>query len=455
MQRAFERALGEVLARVFVCAPDSPRRLGVALSGGLDSTVLLHLASRYAAEHGVVLHAFHVHHGLSPNADAWEAHCRREAQRCGIAFASRRVEVDRNDKRGVEEAARIARYAALGDMCRASGVGLLLAAHHRDDQAETVLLQLMRGAGLPGLSGMAACQLQHELLGEGVALGRPLLGIARAQLEIASRSASLIHVSDESNTDTRYRRNALRHEISPLIETHFPGFGALVARSASHAQSAQGLLHELAMIDLETCKADALGATLQLSALRQLSNDRADNLLRHWLYRQGVKLPSTSRLDEIRGQMLDAQADTHPFFDFGDMSLHRIGMRLELHPRAGASPEEPIGLRWAGEPEIAVPQWRGRMLFEMTPGAGLDPTALRGAALTLCARRGQERLKLADNRPSKSLKSLFQEASVAAWQRKWLPLLYLDDHLVFAAGLGMDVRHFRTMPGVVLRWIPD
>jgi tRNA(Ile)-lysidine synthase len=262
----------------------------------------------------------------------------------------------------------------------------------------------------------------------------------------------LKHVGDESNTDIRYRRNALRHNISPVIETHFPGFAPLITRSALHAQTAQALLHDLAMIDLVTCKADSPGRTLDLSRLKNLSDERTDNLLRHWLYEHGVQLPSTSRLDEIRTQMLDAAADTHPFFDFGNVKLHRIADRLELHPNLGTPPCDPVAIQWQDEHEIILPQWRGRLVFEKTAGPGISADKLRSGMLTVSPRIGQERLKVAANRPSKSLKSLFQESSIAPWQRQWLPLIYLETDLVFVAGLGMDARLLTQGDSRSMRW---
>lgn len=417
--------------------------------------VLLHAAASHAATHDLHLYAFHVHHGLSPHADEWESFCRHQAQTLGATFDLRRVKVDAQDERGVEEAARVARYGALGEMCRAHGVGLLLAAHHRDDQAETVLLQLMRGAGVAGLSGMAGVQHNHALLGQGVVLGRPLLGLSRTALEQVATEAGLAFVTDESNEDRRYRRNALRHDIMPVMDRHFPGFAELVARSASHAQSSQALLHELALIDLAACQpADGSppGSQLSVAGLAALSPMRADNLLRDWLHGRGVAVPSTARLAEIRAQMLGAEADTQPFFDFASMTLHRIGGCLVLCPRLGTPPEDALKLRWRGEAWLDVPAWHGRLVFEPTQAAGLSGTRLLAGPLYLHPREGQERLKPALNRPSKSLKSLFQEAGVASWKRKWSPVLYLGETLVFVAGLGMDVREFSDGPAVSLRW---
>jgi tRNA(Ile)-lysidine synthase len=452
VQQAFERALGALLARVCASAAESRPPIAVAYSGGLDSTVLLYLASRYATAHALPVYAFHVHHGLSSNADDWVEHCRLQSDRFGVPLEICHVLVSDAEKRGVEEAARIARYNALGDLCRRKGVSLLLTAHHRDDQAETVFLQLMRGAGLPGLSGMPSFQAQHELSGPDIALGRPLLGISRGELEQIALHCDLQHVSDESNTDVRYRRNAFRHDIAPVIEMHFPGFSELVSRAALHARTAQSLLSELAMIDYEACKSDRHTDALDLEKMCGLSAQRLENLLRHWLYEHRVQLPSTARLTEIRTQMLGAASDKHPVFDFEAARLHRIGNRLELHPNLGAPPSEPIILEWHGEPELALPQWHGRLVFEKTAGPGIDAEKLRRGILTLRPRVGQERLRPAPNRPSKSLKHLFQESLIAAWRRAWLPLLYLDDDLVFVAGLGMDARHVTQGESVALRW---
>lgn len=451
---AFERALGDILARVSVCALDQKPCFGIALSGGLDSSVLLHLSAQYAKKHAIAIQGFHVHHGFSPNADAWEVHCRQQCEALEIPFASTRVNVNDIGDRGLEEAARIARYKALHQMCRKQGVPLILMAHHLDDQAETVMLQLLRGSGLPGLSGMPLYQPEHRLLGSGLAVGRPLLELSRSALEDIAGKLNLQYVRDESNEDIAYKRNALRQLVFPAIEMHFPGCNSMLARAAVHLQSAQALLTELAMLDLAQCQADDAGKSLSIAHIKAkaLSQQRIDNLLRHWLYAAGVQMPSTSRLDEIRIQMLTAESDKHPYFDFGSARLHRVEDRLELHPHLGQAPEDEIELRWSGEQEVQIPQWRGKLIFAAAGEHGLSARALKDGVLTVRARSGQEKLKLADNRPSKSLKNLFQEQSIPPWQRKWSPTLYLDNKLVFVANLGTDVRYHVRDDAVSLRW---
>ena len=454
LQAGFERALREILARVCI-SEASTISIAVAYSGGLDSSVLLRLMSDYAAAHPIRLYAFHVHHGLSPNADTWLAHCVKRAAQYGASFSFRSVCISRERGQSIEQEARRARYAALGALCREHNVDLLMTAHHQDDQAETVLLQLMRGAGLPGLSGITAFCKPHPLLGEGIALGRPLLEFSRQELAQAALCFELSHITDESNAELRYRRNAVRHQIAPALEKISPGFASAVARSARHAQSAQLLLNDLAALDLNACTIGKEHEALDLPCLNTLAPHRAENLLRYWLNMQGVQLPSTVRLHEILWQMTTACQDRHPFFDLGPLRLRRIGQRLELHSRLGNPPSEAIRLRWLGEPELIVPEWRGKLMFEKSREVGFSLCRLKEGVLSLRPRSGKERLKPVANRPSRTLKNLFQEQSISLWKRPWLPLLYVDDELVFVAGLGADVRHADSEYGIRLRWICD
>ncbi len=444
----FERALEGILARVVVSAGDA---IAVAYSGGLDSSVLLQLAAHYCRRHDRLLHAYHVHHGLSPNADAWLDHCRQQAVKAGASFDAVRVSLSRADGEGVEQAARQARYDTLGKLCRRDRVRLLLTAHHQDDQAETVLLQLFRGTGLRGLGGMAELNDAHTLLGTGVALGRPLLDCSRRELEDAAAALGLDPVADESNADTRYRRNAIRHEIVPAIARHFPGCAATLARSSLHWQAAQQLLDDLAELDEAQC---AEGYALHVGRLSALSVERLDNLLRYWLLRQGApQPPGAAQLAQLRQQMMHARSDAHPSVELCGLSIERHGGLLVAEPlKYGDPPDFAVGIRWQGEPEIVVPQWQGALLFERSAGPGLCPERLRSHSLLLRPRTGGERLKPDAQRPSRTLKNLFQESAIPAQQRPWLPLVYLDGALVYAAGLGMDAREATVDAGVRLDW---
>ena len=446
---SFERALEAILARVVVS--DSPIAIAFAYSGGLDSSVLLHLATQYCQHHAIPLYAFHVHHGLSPNADAWLQHCEQQAAALGVPFKAVRVQLSDHAEDGVEQAARVARYAALGELCRAHRVPLLLTAHHQDDQAETVLLQLFRGAGLRGLGGMLDLHDADGLTGGDVLVGRPLLECSRKVLEQFASALDIAHVRDESNIDTRYRRNAIRQQIMPLIEHTYPGMAATVARSSQHWQSAQLLLDDLALIDLTAC---AEGDALRIDAMAKLSAQRIDNLLRFWLQQQGAPYaPSSAQLTQLRTQMLSARPDAQPALELCGLQLQRQAGALVALPLGHASPpNEPLVIQWRGEKSIAIPEWQGTLLFAQAQARGICPQRLQSSSLTLQPRSGGERLKPDPARPSRTLKNLFQESVLPAQQRPWLPLAYLDGQLAFAAGLGMDARVADAPGGVTMHW---
>ncbi len=441
--------------------PDSTPCIAVALSGGLDSMVLLRLAHAHAHAHGVHLYAFHVHHGLSLNADAWRDHCAAAAADLGIPFDWRAVDVARG-KSGIEAAARTQRYAALGAMCRAHGAEVLLTAHHLDDQAETVLLQQLRGSGPSGLSGMDAANRAPGLLGdERLLIARPLLGVARAGLEALAQEEGIRWVEDESNVDPRYARNALRHQVMPALAAAFPGFQQRIARGAAHQRSARHLLDELGDQDLTACLD---GDGLDLARVRDLSRDRIDNLLRHWFAEQRLAMPSTAWLAQMVAQILTARDDAQLLVEHPDVHVRRHRDHLYLVPRlpdlAGMRDPDDAGIierhaqafRWNGEAAIAFPDYGGTLHFDPAE-RGFDAAWLRAQLLEIDFRKGGERLKLADNRPSRSLKMHYQAGGIPAWERGRLPIVNAGLALLCAAGRGMDCRHVSDGPGrVALRW---
>jgi tRNA(Ile)-lysidine synthase len=454
---AFERALGMIRARVSVSTGvgnTTLQRLAVAYSGGLDSAALLHLAHTYANEHGIALFAFHIHHGLSSNAAAWLLHCESECVRLGIHFDARQVTLVDRERDGVEQAARISRYAALGELCRRHEIPLLLTAHHQDDQAETVLLQLLRGAGVAGLSGMDLVNTAPGLLGdERLMIGRPLLELSRAGLEEFVARQRIGHVEDESNADLRYARNVLRHEVMPSLGKYFPGFQQRFARAAQHAQSAQRMLNELAALDLADC---AEAGCIDIARLRQLSSDRIDNVLRHWFALNDVRMPSTAWLGEMRAQLLGAREDAQVLVTHADCEIRRHRGKIYLIPRMPdtGAPLAPVAFRWNGEAEILFHEYGGRLHFDVTE-EGIDADWLRGRALNLRWRSGGEKLKPAADRPTKSLKHHFQALDIPPWERSRLPVVTTDaDALLFAAGVGMNWRNVPMVAGagVRLRW---
>jgi tRNA(Ile)-lysidine synthase len=450
-------------------------KLAIAYSGGLDSSVLLHLAHAWAMQHGVALYAFHVHHGISPNADAWLAHCGQQCAELHVAFGARRIALQGARQSGVEAAARKQRYAALGELCREHGVDVLLTAHHLDDQAETVLLQMLRGSGTAGLSGMDNCNRAPGLLqNETLLLARPLLSASRRELEAFQRAHHVRHVEDESNTDPRYARNALRHLVMPALAQHFPGFQERFARSARHAQSAQRLLDELADQDLAAAlegatahrdDAEASCGTLSIAHLRTLGTDRNCNLLRRWFHQRGLAMPSTSWLHEMLEQLLGAREDARLRVTHPECEVRRHRGRLVLAPRlpelAGMredkfddAPEQ--AFRWRGEAHMAFPDYGGVLHIEPAEAGqgGLEAGWLQTQALAIGFRSGGETLKPAPNRPTRSLKHHYQALGIPAWERERLPVVKAGGQVLFAAGIGMDCHHLAAGGGnrVIFRW---
>jgi len=452
----FTRALDTLRAQF------SPTTIAIACSGGLDSMVLLQLASTWCHAHGHTLLVFHVHHGLSANADAWQRHVEAAAAALGVRADHRRVAVDSGGS-GTEAAARKLRYRALGDMCREHRATLLLTAHHLDDQAETVLLQLLRGSGPAGLSGMDAANSAPDLLGNpDLVMARPLLPLSRLDLESYAREAGLDWVEDESNSDTRYARNALRHRVMPALAQAFPGFQQRFARSAAHAQSAQRLLSELAEGDVAALLVDG---AIDVARLRTMSLDRVYNLLRHWFAMQGLAMPSTAWLTEMVAQLIEARHDAQLLVTHPACHIRRHRDRLYITPKLpelagmrdpddeGVFVKEGESFRWQGEAQLAFPAYGG--VLHIAPAAiGFDPAWLREQKLVIDFRKGGERLKLAANRPTRGLKAHYQAADIPAWERARLPTVSSGRDLLFAAGLGMDCHHFAPdgIDCVALHW---
>lgn len=427
------KAAGDAVAEVLARRVAPHARLILALSGGLDSSVLLHVLATLRARHPFSLAALHVHHGLSPHADGWADFCARRCAELGVDLTVRRATVARDDPAGIEAAARRARQRAFAEV----DADFLLTAHQQDDQAETVLLQALRGAGPKGLAAMAEMQRRS---GWRAAQLRPLLGVARADLADHARSHGLAWVDDESNADLRFRRNALRLDVMPRLAAHFPGHAATLARVAALQADAAGLLDDLARLD-------AAGAVeagrLDCAALARLTPARARNLLRHFLERHGVVMPGSRRLDEALRQLLDARHDARVCVDLGQGALrrHRGGAYWVAPPPAAAPP-----VRWRGEPSLELPAAGVVVRFDAAPGAGIRRAALEAGVVTLGVRQGGEILRLHAGGPRRSLKKLLQEHAIPPWRRERLPLLACDGRLVWAAGIGIDA-DWQAAPG--------
>lgn len=418
-------------------------RVCIALSGGRDSVALLHALVDLRSKQWprLRLSALHVHHGLSPQADAWAAFCAQLCLEHTIPLRCERVTVARDAPAGLEAAARQARYAAFV----ACDTDWLLLAHHRDDQAETLLLNLLRGAGAHGLSAMPE---DRPLATRAPRLLRPLLHTSRAAIDdwLAVRGARWIE--DESNDETALRRNFLRHEVLPVIGQQVADPGRMLARAAGHLAEMASLADEVAASD-----ADGVvdGRSLCLAAFGRLSPQRRSNLLRHFLRLHGLRMPDARYLAEILRQLREASLLAMPDFAIDDWRLQVTRGRLWLVPRSAAS----VDRRWCGQPEL--PWSGGCVRFTTTVGEGLSQRALRGMAV-LRHRQGGETLRPDMKRPRRTLKKLLQEAGVPQWKRDAMPLFWCNGRLVWAADIGYACDEGMLAaagePGWLLSWQP-
>lgn len=417
--------LGELL-------PQFPHAsLCVAFSGGADSTALLAALARLQRP-GLNLRALHVDHHLHSASGSWAEHCRGIARQLSVPLEVLNVRVTRGRGESPEARARAVRYAALAAHLEPHEV--LLTAHHEDDQLETVLLQLLRGAGVAGLAAMAPVAPFARST-----LVRPLLTTSGQMLREWVAAQGLSWVEDPSNRDEQLDRNFLRARVLPLLRERWPAAAATAGRSARHAAQAQRLLDGLGAADAGRA---AVGDALSAKVLRTLSPDRRCNALRFWIAARGLAVPPTRRLDEIAGPLLAARPDTRPFVAWGGVRVAREADVLSLHSGVAAS-------RGGGMAVSATVRWRWRAGVPLVlPGGTLTVRAdARGPLdlarlapwLTLRTRSGGERLRPVAGGPHRALKGLLQEARVPVEERARLPLVYCRDSLIAVADRWVDV----------------
>jgi tRNA(Ile)-lysidine synthase len=375
------------------------RRVAVALSGGVDSVVLLDALEQLAPGLDVALSAIHVNHRISPNAHRWERFCRALCRRLDVRLTVKRIALGALRGRGLEAAAREARYEALAGV----PTDCVALAHQRDDQAETVLLNLLRGAGARGAAAMPESgALPGNRPAEMIAV-RPLLGVSRAEIVACANRRGLEWIEDESNADERLARNFLRRRIGPLLEGRWPRWREALARAAGHFG-----------------RVDAL--------------ERA--LLREFLAARGLRAPSEAKLVEMLRQLSSPRPDsrTEIAHDGAVVRAWRGTVRV--------ADERPAGLftplAWRGERALRLAALGGELRFHRCSGAGIDAARIPAGGLAVRLRGGGERFSVAAGRPRRTLKNLFQESGIPPWERERLPLLYCGDALVWVPGLGVS-----------------
>lgn len=421
-------AVGDAVAAALVAHSRPGARVAVALSGGIDSMVLLDALHVQAPRYELQLSAVHVDHRLSPNAGRWAEFCAGACAARGVPLTIDRVDVARRPGQSLEAAARAARYERL----LAKPADIVALAHHADDQAETVLLQLLRGAGPAGLAGMPAYRPGDD---SGPALLRPLLESPRAMLAAYAHARGLAWIDDESNTDRRHKRNLLRLAVAPLLAEAFPGYPMVLVRAASHQAEASALLDELARHD-----AGDLQGGLDRAALAALAPARARNVLRWFLRGEGLRPPSTARLAAMLAQLRTAGADSRTRIAHDGAEIGCYRGRVAVH----AAVAEPFARSWRGESSVELPG--GTLRFESTRGTGIAAAKFEAAYVVLRSRCGGERIQLAANRPRRAVKKLLYDAGLPIWRRQALPFIWCGDELAAIPGIGVALA-FQAQPG--------
>lgn len=418
------------------CSSAQPTTICVGLSGGLDSVVLLHLAAQCRTSVDFSLSAVHVHHGLSPNADAWAQFAVEFAQSLAVPCRVEHVTLTQRRSHGVEAAARNARYAAFAQ----EPASVFLTAHHLGDQAETVLLNLLRGSGLAGLAAMPLARP----FGQNSTLLRPLLDVPRAQLLDYARQHELTWVEDESNQQTDFDRNFLRHKVIPPAQEAFPAMAQSIYRSARHIAEAQALLDEVAANDLPLCvQGDAFALDTPLSPLR------LKHALRHWLGSHDLVL-DTRAFDELWRTSCDASADSQPALVWRKQAVRRYRNRLFI-AAAQIEPGEVQQLAWENGATVQPAGWAGELHWQSVAENGIGEGHLR-AGFELRPWRGAVTIRLRADGPAQQLKTLAQSLGIPPWQRAATPQVYLKDQLVAWPGVGVDST-FKQTEGET-GWLP-
>ncbi|QWE23492.1 tRNA lysidine(34) synthetase TilS [Polynucleobacter sp. AP-Jannik-300A-C4] len=408
-------------------ASAAAKRIGLALSGGLDSVVLLDAVCKTVQtdpNNSTEIWVFHIHHGLQKPADQWLEFCEKLAKKYRVHFDFRLLHFADQSQGNIEARARAERYDALTELCIEHGIEDLLLAHHQNDQAETVLLQLLRGSGVSGLSGMPLNRV-NAYDNQFITLWRPLLNLSKPELETYAKEHKLKWVEDPSNQNTRYRRNAIRKDIIPRLEKIQPGAIANLARSADLLAQSQLLLDRLARQDgKHILQAQCLRLT-PLLLLAKENKAAANNLMRYWLKLNDLAMPSQERLEAWWKDLMAVKTDSNLAWQHDEASIYL----------------------WRGLLQVAnrkVGQWVFRDVPARSRSLGLPAGWVKQAQnqglVEERLRLGAEKLQIKPNTPRKTLKNLFQESDTPPWERQ-APLLYINDELIAVAGVGASYPH--------------
>ena len=425
-------SLLDVVEKVFLSLSTSHKKIKsmtVALSGGRDSVVLLYLLHQLQKRQTFTLKASHVHHGLSKNADKWVKFCEKLCTKLSVPLDVHYIKLPQKKSLGIEGEARRLRYEKILQ----SKTDLVVLAHHEDDQAETFLLQLIRGAGVKGLSSMAHFDDSRRLW-------RPLLNTSRTDIESYAKKHQLKWIEDESNQNIDFDRNFIRSKVLPILKNRFSYIIKVISRSTSHLAEAQYLLDDLAEIDLKIyLKSNNYKHRLKVKTLDKLSNYRAKNVLRYWLEINNQLMPSKDLLDELLRQVLTAKKDAELKIQLSkDFEIRRYKDEIYIAEKKQKG-QKNYEIIWKVESENLLNNV-AQLNFKKVKGRGINLKFLRGKNLIIRNRQGGEFFKPDSKRPTKKIKQLLQESNLPPWERENLPLIFVGDDLAAVPNFGVDIK---------------
>ena len=419
----------------------TPKIIDVALSGGCDSMVLLHALHQLRGEFNFKVHAIHVHHSISPNADKWLTFCEEECKKNNVPFSAKKINIESEKKLGVEGAARKLRYEALETL----KAGTLTTAHHQNDQAETLLLQLIRGSGLKGLASMPHYDDKRDLW-------KPLLNADRQSIDDYAKENHVGFIEDESNLDTRYDRNFLRQEIFPILTERFPHLIKTLSRSVEHIAEGLNLTETIAKEDAKNFFSEDK-TRLSLSMIKGLPKDRIINLTRWWLDQNQLKMPSKKTTDELYQQIVTIKKDASILIKISE-GISVRAFQEELWLVRYSEPLVNFEIIWRGEDKITLPD-HSQLIFHHKKGQGFSMNKLGVKVLRIQNRLGGERFKPHEKRPTRTLKYLLQTSKIPPWERERVPLIFSEDSLVAVPSFGIhfefQARHDEY--GFIVEWV--
>jgi tRNA(Ile)-lysidine synthase len=389
------------------------------------------------------LKAIHVHHGLSSSADDWLNFCKQKCKLLDIEFDAVKVKINEKGSLGIEGEARELRYEAI----KKKQKGVVALGHHQNDQAETLLLQLLRGSGLKGLAGMPEFDEERKFW-------RPMLNIKKELLEKYASENNIKYIKDESNEDINFDRNFIRKKVLPLIESRYPASIETISRSATNISEGHQINELLALDDSKNVMSDD-GSHLLIKNLNKLPNLRAINLIRWWLSFNDLLMPSKKNVEELFRQVKLIKKDTSLNLKISnDRSIRAFDDKLLIVSIMNDLPS--YHFKWAGQEEIELPN-KSKLHFVKTKKGGLSLSKLGAKSLYIKSRTGGEKLKSFPDQPSRSLKYLFQKADIPHWERDQVPLVYANEQLVAVPNLGVQYEYQSKVGevGYQIKWLRD